>query len=257
MLADSGEDAIAFSDKSDYAANIETAEAIAPTIERTAPSIPLTHVDTPTQKTCEEVAALMGIPLQRTVKSVALVTTAGRFTLSLVRGAHSINEIKLAKLAGMSDSRLATEAEIVAHLGCEPGFIGPLGMIPTTDEYRQFIGNLIGPITVIADRTVAALGDFVVGANRKGVHLAGVNWGRDLAEPDHVADIRNVVVGDPSPDGQGTLGIARGIEVGHVFQLGQNYSEAMKATVLNDAGKPLTEQCSWATNATVSASPAS
>src|SRR5690606_25754609 len=180
------------------------------------------EVETPWQKTCEEVAKLMGIALERTVKSVALMGEQG-FVLALVRGNHSVNEIKLAKLAGLADYRLATEAEIAEHLGSEPGFLGPL--------------KPAKPITVVADRSVAAMADFVVGANRKGYHLAGVNWGRDLPEPDVVADIRNVVQGDPSPDGQGRLGIARGIEVGHVFQLGQKYAEAMKATVLDADGK--------------------
>jgi len=222
VLADSGEDAIAFSDGSDYAANVELAEALAPGA-RAEPAEPMRKVDTPTQKTCEDVAALLGLPLQRTVKSVALMTADGDFVLALVRGDHVVNEIKLGKLPGMADHRLATETEIAEHLGCEPGFLGPLA--PTK------------PIRVIADRSVAAMADFVIGANAPGVHLAGVNWGRDLPEPDLVADIRNAVAGDPSPDGKGTLGLARGIEVGHVFALGQKYSEAMGCTVLDAAGK--------------------
>ena len=221
VLADSGEDAIAFSDNGDYAANVEMAEAVSPG-PRPGPTEDLREIETPTQKTCEDVAALLDIPLVRTVKSVALVGEQG-FVLALVRGNHSVNEIKLAKLAGLADYRLATEAEIAEHLGSEPGFLGPV--------------KPAKPITVVADRSVAAMADFVVGANRKGYHLAGVNWGRDLPEPDLVADIRNVVQGDPSPDGQGRLGIARGIEVGHVFQLGQKYAEAMKATVLDADGK--------------------
>ena len=225
VLADSGEDALAFSETSDYAANVELAEAVAPG-ERPAASEALRDVATPTQKTCEDVAALMGIPLQRTAKSVALTGTdaEGRdqFVLALVRGDHMVNEIKLAKLPGLAEYRLATEAEIAAHLGSEPGFLGPL--------------NAKTAIRVIADRSVAALADFVVGANKPGFHLAGVNWGRDLPEPE-VADIRNVVAGDASPDGQGVLGLARGIEVGHVFALGRKYSEAMKCTVLDAAGK--------------------
>jgi prolyl-tRNA synthetase len=226
VLADSGEDAIAFSDASSYAANLEAAEALAPATPRAAPSEALRRVDTPTQKTCEEVAALMGIPLERTVKSVALIGQidgAPAFVLALVRGDHQINEVKLAKVPGMADYRLATEAEIAEHLGSEPGFLGPL-------QPKR-------PIHVLADRTVAAMHDFVVGANAVGFHTAGVNWGRDLPEPDRVADLRNIVAGDPSPDGHGTLGIARGIEVGHVFQLGQKYAEAMKATVLDENGK--------------------
>jgi prolyl-tRNA synthetase len=227
VLADSGEDAIVFSDGSSYAANLEAAEAIAPKAPRAAAGEDLRRIDTPTQRTCEDVAALMGIPLARTVKSVALVgrDDAGneRFVLALVRGDHMVNEVKLAKVAGMGDSRPATEAEIAAHLGSEPGFLGPIGPAK--------------PIFVLADRTVAAMSDFVVGANARGFHTAGVNWGRDLPEPDLVADIRNVVVGDPSPCGTGTLGIARGIEVGHVFQLGRKYAEAMGATVLDEDNK--------------------
>ena len=225
VLADSGEDAIAFSDGSDYAANVELAEAVSPG-ERPAPSEALREIDTPTQKTCEDVAALMGIPLARTAKSVALVGTDAdgkdQLVLALVRGDHMVNEIKLAKLPGLAEYRLASEAEIAESLGSEPGFLGPL--------------NARKPIRVIADRSVAALADFVVGANRPGFHIAGVNWGRDLPEPE-IADIRNVVAGDASPDGNGTLGLARGIEVGHVFALGRKYSEAMDATVLDTNGK--------------------
>ena len=223
VLADSGEDAIAFSTGSDYAANVETAQAAAPG-PRAAASEAMTKVATPTQKTCEDVAALLGIPLQRTVKSVAVMTDGG-FVLALVRGDHAVNEIKLGKVAGMADYRLATEAEILAHLGSEPGFLGPIGA-------KQ-------AIRVVADRDVAAMADFVVGANEAGFHLAGVNWGRDLPEPETVADIRNVVSGDQAADG-GEIRIVRGIEVGHVFQLGRKYSEAMKFTVLDETGKAAT-----------------
>ena len=223
VLADSGEDAIAFSTGSDYAANVETAQAAAPG-PRAAASETMTKVATPTQKTCEDVAALLGIPLQRTVKSVAVMTDGG-FVLALVRGDHAVNEIKLGKVAGMADYRLATEAEILAHLGSEPGFLGPIGA-------KQ-------AIRVVADRDVAAMADFVVGANEAGFHLAGVNWGRDLPEPETVADIRNVVSGDQAADG-GEIRIVRGIEVGHVFQLGRKYSEAMKFTVLDETGKAAT-----------------
>ncbi|HET6546714.1 MAG TPA: proline--tRNA ligase [Rhodanobacteraceae bacterium] len=226
VLAESGEDAIAFSDGSDYAANVELAEAVAPG-ERAPASEAMRKVATPTQKTCEDVAALLGIALQRTVKSVALMGADGdgapQFVLALVRGDHAVNEIKLAKLPGLGDYRLATEAEIAQSLGSEPGFLGPVSP-------RQ-------PIRVIADRSVAAMHDFVVGANAAGFHLAGVNWGRDLPEPALVADIRNVVAGDRSPDGRGTLGLARGIEVGHVFALGDKYSRAMACTVLDAGGK--------------------
>jgi prolyl-tRNA synthetase len=226
VLADSGEDAIAFSDGSEYAANVELAEALAPG-ERVAATEAMRKVATPTQKTCEDVAALLGIPLARTVKSVAVMGQDAdgnpQFVLALVRGDHVVNEIKLSKLAGMGEYRLATEGEIDAHLGSEPGFLGPVAP-------RQ-------PIRVVADRSVAAMSDFVVGANEKGFHITGVNWGRDLPEPDLVADIRNVVAGDPSPDGHGTLGLARGIEVGHVFALGDKYSSSMGATVLDANGK--------------------
>jgi prolyl-tRNA synthetase len=221
VIADSGEDAIAYSTASDYAANIEMAEAVAPG-PRAAASEALNKVATPWQKTCEEVAKLLGIALDRTVKSVALIGEQG-FVLALVRGDHMVNEVKLKKLSGLSEYRLATEAEILDHLGSEPGFLGPLKPVET--------------ITVIADRSVAAMHDFVIGANEKGFHLAGVNWARDLPEPDLVADIRNVVEGDAAPDGTGHLKIARGIEVGHVFQLGQNYAEAMGATVLDNDSK--------------------
>ena len=221
VLADSGEDAIAFSDGSDYAANVEMAEAVAPGALRPAAAEPMQKVSTPWQRTCEEVAKLLGIALERTVKSVAIMA-GDDFVLALVRGDHVVNEIKLSKLAGMADYRLATEAEILAQLGCEPGFLGPVA--PRA------------PVRIVADRGVAAMADFVVGANEKGFHLTGVNWGRDLPEPE-VADIRSVVAGDPSPDGHGRLTIGRGIEVGHVFQLGQKYAEAMDATVLDADGK--------------------
>ena len=225
VLADSGEDSIAYSDASGFAANVELAEAIA-VGSRAAASEPLRDVETPTQKTCEDVAALLGIPLQRTVKSVALMGMDAegnpQFVLALVRGDHVVNEIKLAKLPGMADYRLATEAEIAEHLGSEPGFLGPL--------------RAAKPIRVLADRSVAVMADFVVGANKPGFHIAGVNWGRDLPEPE-IADLRNVVEGDPSPDGQGKIALCRGIEVGHVFALGRKYSEAMKCAVLDAGGK--------------------
>ncbi|RZA26335.1 MAG: proline--tRNA ligase, partial [Lysobacteraceae bacterium] len=223
VLADSGEDAIAFSTGSDYAANLETAQAAAPEARAEATET-LRKVETPTQRTCEDVAALLGIGLARTVKSVAVMTDAG-FALALVRGDHSVNEIKLGKVDGLAGYRMATEAEILAHLGSEPGFLGPVSPAQ--------------PVRVVADRDVAALADFVVGANQAGQHLAGVNWGRDLPEPDTIADLRNVVEGDRAADG-GELRIVRGIEVGHVFQLGRGYAEAMGATVLDENGKATT-----------------
>lgn len=225
VLAESGEDTLLYSDGSDYAANVELAEAVSPG-ERATPAEDLRKVETPSQKTCEAVAELLGIPLQRTVKSVAAMGHDAegnpQFVLALVRGDHAVNEIKLAKLAGMADYRQASETEIRESLGSEPGFLGPV--------------KPARPIRVIADRSVAAMHDFVVGANESGFHIAGVNWGRDLPEPE-VADIRNAIEGDPSPDGHGTLRVARGIEVGHVFALGRKYSESMGCTVLDDAGR--------------------
>jgi prolyl-tRNA synthetase len=220
VIADSGEDALAFSTGSDYAANVEAAIAADPA-PRAAATETLRKVETPTQKTCEDVAALLGIALARTVKSVAVMSADGAFVLALVRGDHEVNEIKLGKVTGLADHRMASEAEIAEYLGSEPGFLGPL--------------NPRKAIRIVADREVAALADFVVGANEKGFHIAGVNWGRDLAEPE-VADIRNVVAGDRARDG-GELKLARGIEVGHVFQLGRKYAEALKATVLDENGK--------------------
>jgi len=226
VLADSGEDALAVSGGSDYAANVEAAVAAAPG-PRPAPAEAMRKVDTPTQKTCEDVAALMGIGLQRTAKSIALVGVDAegndQFVLALVRGDHEANAIKLAKVEGLADYRMASEAEILEHLGSEPGFLGPVGAKK--------------PVRVLADREVAAMADFVVGANEPGYHLAGVNWGRDLPEPDVVADIRSVVEGDRAEDG-GELRIVRGIEVGHVFQLGDKYAQAMGCTVLDEQGKP-------------------
>jgi prolyl-tRNA synthetase len=217
VLAESGEDAIAFCPQSDYAANVELAEALAPG-PRPAPSQPMTKVPTPGKTTCEEVAALLKLPLQRTVKAVAVMHD-GQFVLLLVRGDHQLNEIKAQKVIGAF--RFATEAQIRQHLHCPAGYIGPVG----------------AKVKVIADRTVAAMADFVCGANEAGFHLAGVNWDRDLPEP-QVADLRNVVAGDPSPDGKGRLEIVRGIEVGHIFQLRTKYSEAMGASFLDEKGAP-------------------
>jgi len=219
VIADSGEDALVFSTGSDYAANMEAAVAAAPG-PRPAASEALRKVDTPTQKTCEAVAALLGLGLERTVKSIAIMTEAG-FVLALVRGDHDVNEIKLGKVQGLQGYRMAGEAEIATHLGSEPGFLGPL--------------NPARPIRIVADRDVAAMADFVIGANEAGFHIAGVNWGRDLPEPE-VADIRNAKEGDRAADG-GELRVARGIEVGHVFQLGRQYAQALNATVLDENGK--------------------
>jgi len=222
VLADSGEDAIAYCPESDYAANIELAEAMAPSIARAAGAAAMLKVPTPGKTRCEEVALLLEAPLARTVKAIA-VMHANEFSLLLVRGDHSLNEIKTQKLPGMDPFRFATDAEIEQHLGCKAGYIGPVGAD--------------AGIRVIADRAVALLSDFICGANEEGFHLAGVNFGRDLPEPALVADIRNVVPGDPSPDGKGKLDICRGIEVGHIFQLRTKYSEALKAGFLDEAGK--------------------
>jgi prolyl-tRNA synthetase len=222
VLADSGEDAIAFCPDSDYAANVELAEALAPGSARPGPAEPLTKVPTPGTTRCEDVATLLGLPLERTVKAIAVMHDE-EFILLLLRGDHTLNEIKTQKLPGLDPFRFATDAEIEARLGCKPGYIGPVGIDAS--------------LRVIADRSVAALSDFVCGANEADHHLTGVNFGRDLPEPALVADIRNVRAGDPSPDGKGTLRLARGIEVGHIFQLRTRYSSEMNATFLDRDGK--------------------
>ncbi len=234
VIADTGEDAIVYCPDSDYAANIELAEALAPKAPRATAAQPLNKTPTPGKSTCEDVAALLGLPLQRTVKSLVLATddrnSAGDVLkttvwLLLVRGDHQLNEVKAGKLPGLNQGfRFATVGEIEGHFGCKPGYLGPIGTVK--------------PVKVIADRTVAAMSDFVCGANAADFHYTGVNWGRDLPEPDLVADIRNVLEGDPSPDGKGVLAIQRGIEVGHVFFLGTKYSAAMNATYLDEGGKP-------------------
>ena len=249
VLADSGEDAIAFSDGSDYAANIEKAEALPPG-HRPAATEVMAKVETPWQRTCEEVAKLLGIPLERTVKTVALCVdneSDPQFVVALVRGDHTVNEVKLTKVPGMAEYRLADESEIRALFQTEPGFLGPVGLpsevktpgktLTVIDASNSITLPISRRVRVVADRSVAAMANFVVGANEKGFHLTGVNWGRELPEPECVVDIRNVVAGDRSPDGKGTLALARGIEVGHVFQLGTKYAEALGATVLDETGK--------------------
>ena len=222
VLADSGEDAIAFSDGSQYAANVEQAEAVAPATARSAPAEAMEKVPTPGLSTCEDVARLLNLPLSRTVK--CLMAWAGdRVHMLLVRGDHMGNEVKIGKLPGMDGWRWASDAEIVQATGCKPGYLGPVG-VPRD-------------LPLVVDRSVAVMADFVCGANEADFHLRGVNFGRDAREPDLVADIRNVVKGDPSPDGQGTLDIVRGIEAGHVFALGHVYSEAMGATYLAADGQ--------------------
>ncbi|MBC7941808.1 MAG: proline--tRNA ligase [Chitinophagaceae bacterium] len=235
VIADTGEDAIVYCPSSDYAANIELAEGLAPAVPRAPPSMALTKTPTPGKSTCEDVAALLVLPLQRTVKSLVLaseeVDAQGDVVkttvwLLLLRGDHSLNEVKTGKVAGLQGGfRFATGAEIETHFGCRPGYLGPIGTVL--------------PVKVVADRTVAQMSDFVCGANAEDFHYTGANWGRDLPEPDLVADIRNVVEGDPSPDGLGVLAIQRGIEVGHVFLIGtKKYSEPMHANFLDENGKP-------------------
>jgi prolyl-tRNA synthetase len=223
VLADSGEDAIAFSTESDYAANVELAEALAPAGGRPAPAEAMTRVHTPGIKTIAELCAFLNIPAERTVKAVVVEGAAERPVLLLVRGDHEVNPIKAEKLPHVKAPLVFTSAEAIrAAFGAGPGSLGAVG----------FAG------LVIADRAVANLADMVAGANEDDWHLTGVNFGRDCPEPE-VADIRSVVEGDPSPDGRGTLAIARGIEVGHVFQLGQKYSAALNAAVLGENGESL------------------
>ncbi|GGH88904.1 proline--tRNA ligase [Pseudomonas fluvialis] len=225
VLAESGEDDIAFSDSSDYAANIEKAEAIPREQARAAASEALRLVDTPDAKTIDELVTQFGLAIDKTVKTLVVhAAEEGQLIALIVRGDHELNEIKAANHARVASPLLfASEAEIRAAIGAGPGSLGPLNL----------------PIPCIIDRSVALLSDFAAGANQDGQHYFGLNWERDLPLPE-VADLRNVVAGDPSPDGQGTLVIKRGIEVGHIFQLGTKYSEAMKLNVLNEIGKPVT-----------------
>ena len=249
VIADTGEDAIAYCPTSEFAANIELAEAL-PLLEARAPAAaPLAKTPTPGRSTCADVAEFLGLALSRTVKSLVLAVderetskdgaddpdfrgriVATRLFLLLVRGDHDLNEVKAGKVPGLEGFRFATEAEIIEHFGTPPGYLGPIGMVK--------------PVTVVADRTVARMSDFVCGANDSGFHYTGVNWGRDLPEP-LVADIRNVRAGDPSPDGRGSLAIQRGIEVGHVFYLGTKYSEAMRAVFVDEDGasRPIEMGC--------------
>ena len=259
VIADTGEDAIVYCPTSDYAANIEMAEAVPLIAQRAAPLTALAKLSTPGKATCEDVAALLDVALQQTVKSLVMTTeevagtnaTKTTVWLLLVRGDHSLNEVKASKITGhinglrdpspgeladdgrplrhnetlsLKKFRFATAAEIDAHFGCKPGYLGPI--------------DIKKPVKIVVDRTVAAMSDFICGANEADFHLTGVNWARDLPEPDVVADLRNVVAGDASPDGAGVLAIQRGIEVGHVFLLGSYYSEKMKATYLDETGKP-------------------
>jgi prolyl-tRNA synthetase len=234
VIAATGEDAIVYCPDSDYAANMEKAEALAPAGPRPAAASALTKTPTPGKATCADVAELLGVPLSTTVKSLVLATdetnergeiAKSTVWLLLLRGDHDMNEVKVGKLPGLDKGfRFATLAEIDQHFGCKPGYLGPL--------------NLKQPVRTVADREVAQMADWICGANEADFHMTGVNWGRDLPEPDLVADLRNVVAGDPSPDGKGVLAIERGIEVGHVFYLGTKYSVAMNATFLDTDGKP-------------------
>ncbi|MBC7436380.1 MAG: proline--tRNA ligase [Bdellovibrionales bacterium] len=234
VIAATGEDAIVYCPDSDYAANMEKAEALAPAGRRPDAAQSLTKTPTPGKSTCADVAELLGVPLAQTVKSLVLATdmlnergevARTQVWLLLLRGDHDMNEIKASKVPGLNNGfRFASVPEIVDHFGSEPGYLGPLG--------------LVKPVKIVADREVAVRADWICGANEAGFHMTGVNWGRDLPEPALVADLRNVVEGDPSPDGKGSLSIERGIEVGHVFVLGTKYSKPMKATFLDENGKP-------------------
>jgi prolyl-tRNA synthetase len=231
VIASTGEDAIVYCPSSDYAANMEAAEALPLAAARPAAAQALTKTSTPDATKCETVAELLKIDLSHTVKTIALTVetetdgkVAKQYFMLLLRGDHELNEVKVGKVPGLAGHRFSTEAELLEVYGCVPGYLGPIGTK--------------APVTVVADRTVANMADFVCGANDAGYHYTGANWGRDVAEPALVADLRNVVAGDASPDGKGVLAIERGIEVGHVFQLGTAYSEAMKATFLDENGKP-------------------
>ncbi len=234
VIAATGEDAIVYCPNSDYAANMEKAEALAPITPRPAAANAMAKTPTPGKSTCADVAELLGVPLATTVKSLVLATDvlneAGEVAQShvwllLLRGDHDMNEVKVNKVPGLNTGfRFASIPEIEEHFGCRPGYLGPIG--------------LKKPVKLVVDREVAVMADWICGANEPDFHMTGVNWGRDLPDPDLVADIRNVVEGDASPDGQGPLAIERGIEVGHVFYLGTKYSKAMSATFLGEDGKP-------------------
>ncbi len=220
VLADSGEDAIAFCPDSDYAANIELASSMTPQLEQEQPDGEMRKVSTPDKKSCIEVAEFLGIPLEKTVKTLA-VKAQNQIYLLLLRGDHQLNEVKVRKIPFLSSFEMASETDILQAAGTVPGYIGPVGI----------------PICVIADPTVMRMSNFVCGANDEGFHFSHVNFGRDLQLPEHVYDIRNVVAGDTSPDGKGQLDICRGIEVGHIFQLHTKYSTTMKANFLDESGQ--------------------
>jgi prolyl-tRNA synthetase len=234
VIAATGEDAVVYSPNSDYAANMEKAEALAPKRPRPAPGRNMEKTPTPGKSTCQDVATLLGVPLNTTVKSIVLATdelneraevAKSQVWLLLLRGDHDLNEVKAGKVPGLKNGfRFATVPEIIEHFGTKPGYLGPVG--------------LNKPVKIVVDREVAVMADWICGANEEDFHMTGVNWGRDLPEPELVADIRNVVEGDPSPDGKGPLAIERGIEIGHIFFLGTKYSEPMNATFLDETGKP-------------------
>ena len=229
VVADTGEDLIVYNPRTQYAANIELAEAPCLLPTRAAPGTPMVDTPTPGAAKCADVAAQLGVPLTQTVKSIVLASELAegkvQIWLLLLRCDHELNEIKAAKVPGLGQGfRFATESEIVEHFGCKPGYLGPV--------------DTALPVKVVADKTVANMADFICGANHEDAHFTGVNWARDLPEPAHVADLRNVVEGDAAPDDGGPLALQRGIEVGHVFFLGSKYSEALKATFLDETGKP-------------------
>jgi prolyl-tRNA synthetase len=254
VIAATGEDAIVYCPTSDYAANMEKAEALAPAGPRPAPAQTMSKTATPGKSTCADVAEFLGVPLTSTVKSLVLATDTlnkegeivkSQIWLLLLRGDHDMNEVKVGKLPGLAEFRFATLAEIEENFGCRPGYLGPIGRpqedIHTTMPSDDSVAANPMPkkrVSIIADREVAVMSDWICGANEDGFHITGVNWGRDLPEPALVADLRNVVADDASPDGQGVLAIERGIEVGHVFYLGTKYSQAMNATFLDMNGKP-------------------
>ena len=233
VIASSGEDAIAYCPDSDYAANMDKAEALSPSGPRAAATKNMAKMATPGKSTCADVSEFLNVPLADTIKSLVLATdvkddkgnvTKTQVWLLLLRGDHDMNEVKVGKLDGLADFRFATVPEIEAHFGCKPGYLGPIGL-------KQ-------ALKIVADREVAVMANWICGANEEDFHIQGVNWGRDLPQPDLVADIRNVIAGDASPDGKGLLAIERGIEIGNIFQLGTKYSKAMNATFLDMNGKP-------------------
>ncbi len=234
VIAATGEDAIVYCPDSDYAANMEKAEALAPRNPRPAPTQAMTKTATPGKSTCADVAEYLRVPLQQTIKSLVVTTedkdahgqvVKKQVWLLMLRGDHNLNEVKANKVPGLDAGfRFSTLEEIDAHFGCKPGYLGLI--------------NMREPVRIVADREVAVMADWICGANEPDFHIAGVNWGRDMPEPDMVADLRDVVAGDASPDGKGLLAIERGIEIGHVFYLGTKYSRAMNATFLDANGKP-------------------